>query len=112
MLYSVDVFFWLGGFFMAFVMCETKRARALAKNPMSIFLVILHRLLRIWPCYILCIMFNSYLLPFLGEGPRWWSVNNQTGCVAGAWRNLLFIDNFFHDWQICFGWGWYLTSDI
>ncbi|CAD8048697.1 unnamed protein product [Paramecium primaurelia] len=112
MLYSVDVFFWLGGFFMAFVMCETKRAKALAKNPISIFLVILHRLLRIWPCYILCIMFNSYLLPYLGEGPRWWSAMNYTTCSEGAWRNLLFIDNFFHDWQICFGWGWYLTSDI
>ncbi|CAK82315.1 unnamed protein product (macronuclear) [Paramecium tetraurelia] len=112
MLYSVDIFFWLGGFFMAFVMCETKRAKALGKNPASLFLVILHRLLRIWPCYIICIMINSYILPYLGGGPRWWSAMNYTDCAAGAFRNLLFIDNFFHDWDLCFGWGWYLTSDI
>lgn len=34
-------------------------------------MIILHRLLRIWPCYILAIMINTYIGPHMGSGPRW-----------------------------------------
>jgi peptidoglycan/LPS O-acetylase OafA/YrhL len=71
MMYAVDVFFWLGGFFLGYVMCEERKAKAMGKNPASVFLAILHRLLRIWPCYLLCIAVNSYIIPYIGSGPRW-----------------------------------------
>lgn len=70
----------------------------MGKNPLSLFIAILHRLLRIWPCYILCIAINSYIIPFLGSGPRWFLNEGSTACTAGSWKNILFIDNFFEDW--------------
>ena len=68
--------------------------------------------MRIWPSYLLCIAVNSYIIPYLGSGPRWFLEERATACPGGAWKNALFIDNFYEDWQICFGWGWYLTCDF
>ncbi|CAD8140737.1 unnamed protein product [Paramecium octaurelia] len=112
MMYAVDIFFWVGGFFLGYVMCEERKAQALSQKPQSIILSITHRLMRIWPCYLLCIAINSYIIPYLGSGPRWFLEERATQCPGGAWKNALFIDNFYEDWLICFGWGWYLTCDF
>lgn len=113
MLYSVDIFFWLAGFFLGFVLADPKKSRILASGPVGVFMTILHRLLRIWPCYILAIMINSYLAPYWGEGPRWFSARTGFECPAGSWRNILFIDNWFKNGkEICFGWGWYLSTEF
>lgn len=79
---------------------------------MGVFSIILHRLLRIWPSYIVAMMINSYLAPFMGSGPRWFAALPSFECQGGAWKNLLFIDNWFEDFKLCFGWGWYLTNDF
>ncbi|CAD8052163.1 unnamed protein product [Paramecium primaurelia] len=112
MMYAVDIFFWVGGFFLGYVMCEERKAQTLHQKPQSIILSITHRLMRIWPCYLLCIAINSYIIPYLGSGPRWFLQERATQCPGGAWKNALFIDNFYEDWLICFGWGWYLTCDF
>ncbi|CAK67580.1 unnamed protein product (macronuclear) [Paramecium tetraurelia] len=112
MMYAVDIFFWVGGFFLGYVMCEERKAKTLHQKPLSIFLSITHRLMRIWPCYLLCIAINSYIIPYLGSGPRWFLEERATQCPGGAWKNALFIDNFYEDWQLCFSWGWYLTCDF
>ncbi|CAD8137883.1 unnamed protein product [Paramecium octaurelia] len=112
MMYAVDIFFWIGGFFLGYVMCDDKKTQSLKKYPFSIVISVVHRLMRIWPCYLLCIAINSYIIPYLGSGPRWFLEEGATQCPGGAWKNALFIDNFYEDWQLCFGWGWYLTCDF
>lgn len=51
---------------MGYVMTEKNRKRNLVSSPFAILTAILHRLLRIWPSYIICIMINSYIIPFMG----------------------------------------------
>lgn len=52
--YSVDVFFYLGGFFLAYVIAENKTIRKFnIKRPLVILITILHRLVRIWPAFCL-----------------------------------------------------------
>lgn len=71
MLYSVDIFFWIGGFFIGYVLYEIKKCEQIKKKPASVFMIILHRLFRIWPCYLLAIMLDTYVAPHVGDGPRW-----------------------------------------
>lgn len=61
-LYSVDVFFWLGGFFLAYVVADEKMAKQLSfKNPIKVVLAYIfatiNRLFRILPCYFIVLMF-------------------------------------------------------
>jgi len=63
---SVDVFFMLGGFFLAFVFLRQNT------NDLSIYpLGILQRALRIWPAYIITMMFYYSVFIQLGSGPSW-----------------------------------------
>jgi peptidoglycan/LPS O-acetylase OafA/YrhL len=106
------MFFWIGGFFLGFVMVDPKKQILLRKGgPLSIVSVIFHRLLRIWPCYLLAIFILWKVIPFIGTGPRWFLGLMITDCSTW-WRNLLFIDNLFHDMKFCLPWGWYLSNDI
>lgn len=64
-LLSVDVFFCLGGFFLAFVMLRNKITLKICG------LGTLQRALRIWPSYILAMMFYYSLFMRLGSGMLW-----------------------------------------
>jgi len=62
---SVDVFFCLGGFFLAFIMLRTKI------TPKICGLAILQRALRVWPAFILSMLFFYSLYMRFGSGPNW-----------------------------------------
>ena len=59
---SVDVFFMLAGFFLAFIMLRQQA------NGLKYLLAIHQRALRIWPAYILCMMFFYTLMLHMGSG--------------------------------------------
>ncbi|KAM3129124.1 hypothetical protein pb186bvf_018760 [Paramecium bursaria] len=111
MFYSVDMFFWLGGFFIGFILYEKSKVDLIHKKPEGLLMIIIHRLLRIWPCYVIAMMINSYIGPHFGEGPRWQIMSLPQFVCKTPMRSLLFIDNFFDD-SSCMVWGWYLTNDI
>jgi peptidoglycan/LPS O-acetylase OafA/YrhL len=73
-LYSVDIFFWIGGFFLGFVMADTKKVKAMNRpgvyGPLSLVMAVVHRVLRIWPCYIMTMLFLKYVIAHIGSGPR------------------------------------------
>ncbi|KAM3141981.1 hypothetical protein pb186bvf_005854 [Paramecium bursaria] len=93
-LYSVDIFFWIGGFFIGFVLFEKQKMDKLKKRPLGILLIIVHRFLRIWPCYIFAIFFHCYIGQKIGGGPRWFMTNKKFQSHT-CWRNMLFIDKIF-----------------
>ena len=64
-LFAVDIFFCLGGFFLAFIMLRNKITFKLCGMG------ILQRALRIWPAYILAMMIFSSIYMQLGSGPFW-----------------------------------------
>ena len=64
-LLAVDIFLCLGGFFLAFVMLRHKITGKVCG------LGILHRVLRIWPAYILSMMLYYSLFMRAGSGPFW-----------------------------------------
>ncbi|EAR83718.3 acyltransferase family protein (macronuclear) [Tetrahymena thermophila SB210] len=118
-LYSVDVFFWLGGFFLAYVVADEKQQRNFSmkkpvKTAISFLFAIINRVFRIFPCYFLVLMFYWRLSPFVGSSPTWdVFMHGAALCDTRWWQNLLFIDNLFPgQGKKCVPWGWYLSNDF
>ena len=88
-------------------------------------MVIIHRILRILPAYMLVLLFYTTLSPYLiNTSPNRFLVGLQTDAVDVAncrknwWSNLLFINNFVPDnsdhtnLMSCMAWSWYLAVDM
>ena len=68
--FSLDVFFYLGGFLVAYSILDKKRLKFFQiTKPLNVLLVVVHRALRIWPCYIVAILFWWKITPYLSTGP-------------------------------------------
>ena len=79
--------------------------------------LVLHRLFRILPLYIMTLGFWTQIAPQLGSGPFWYQWDFFLApCRAFGWTNLLFVNNFF-PWDVpnvatCFYHSWYLAVDM
>lgn len=80
-LLSVDVFFMLGGFFLAYVYLREDN-----KKIVGIGFGILQRALRIWPAFIICMMFYYSLFMQLGNGIFWNQAEAEVTMCRSMWR--------------------------
>lgn len=64
---------------------------------------IIGRYFRIMPPLAFLILFCTFVLPLLGDGPQWNLVvtHHATICKQHWWRNLLFIHNWFGFSNLC-----------
>jgi peptidoglycan/LPS O-acetylase OafA/YrhL len=76
--YSLDVFFWISGFFL--VAANFKKKKTLFWAPYNILM----RALRFWPVYLFVIFFTTYVLPLMGSGPRWF-FTDMNNCRSLMW---------------------------
>ncbi|KAL4453984.1 hypothetical protein ABPG74_003867 [Tetrahymena malaccensis] len=117
-LYSVDVFFFLGGFFVAYVSADPKFLSFFSlKKPvkafMAYFMAIINRLFRISPSYYIALFIVWKYTDFLATSPTWPQYEEfASACDTIWWQKILYIDNFTTDSTTCFVWSWYLASDI
>jgi peptidoglycan/LPS O-acetylase OafA/YrhL len=79
-LLSVDIFLMLGGFFLAFVMLRSKISAKICG------LGIVQRAFRIWPAYLLAMMFYYSLFMKLGSGPFWSRAWTDAQKCSTMWR--------------------------
>jgi peptidoglycan/LPS O-acetylase OafA/YrhL len=107
---AVDVFFFIGGFLVAYSFMREK-SKSYLKYPMAI----VHRVLRFWPSYIVVILLYYSVQIHTGNGPMW-GLHNTLGQIpdcAGGWKALLFVDNLVDNGEhMCLPWGWYLQNDM
>lgn len=129
--FAVDTFFYLGGFFAAWIMAK-KASRLRKKNIengdpeskgvgqwfMSIPIIYLDRWLRLTPCVGVATLAYAVLLPNIGSGPLWPHANDDYLCEKGWWAEILYVtswpeppDQKAADWT-CIGVTWYLTCDF
>ncbi|EAS03650.1 acyltransferase family protein (macronuclear) [Tetrahymena thermophila SB210] len=117
-LFSVDVFFLLGGFFVSYVAADAKLLNNFnLKDPIKAFscyfLALVNRIVRILPTYFVALMIFWKLVPYFGQSPTWQRYIIHAGeCDDIWWQKLLFIDNLIKPKSKCFGWGWYLSNDL
>ena len=110
--YAVDAFFWLSGFFLAYVCADVNKIKYLRfSKPGSSLMAILHRLMRIWPCFAFMVIFWWQVAVHLGQGPIWNSAFHNN-CDEDWWKNITFTDVYMERPATCLGWGWYLSNDM
>jgi peptidoglycan/LPS O-acetylase OafA/YrhL len=63
---AVDVFFYVGGFLVAYALLRNKPS-----SSAGYLLGILQRALRLWPSYLVAIMILYGLFMHMGYGPLW-----------------------------------------
>ena len=109
--YSVDCFFFLGGFLTAFVM--TEKLRKMGPSVLNYLMLIFQRYIRIMPLYLTVIFIYWKLSVLIGSGPIRYlmvdTINDQ--CDDSWWQHLFFGDNIgfvAFDSPYCFLWGWYV----
>ncbi|XP_078365906.1 O-acyltransferase like protein-like isoform X2 [Oculina patagonica] len=109
--FSVDTFFFLSGLLVAYL-----SLRRMEKNngQLPLFKYYFHRFWRLTPVYMFCLLFFAKLARFLGDGPLWYAMQEETPCDKYWWTNLLYINNFYPTSfnNTCFGWAWYLANDM
>jgi peptidoglycan/LPS O-acetylase OafA/YrhL len=106
--FAVDTFFWIGGFLGIIGLLEQMKKM----NGFIKFYIrcIIHRLVRIWPTYILAILIYWKIAPYISNGPIWYSFSLTTShCNHGGFLwNMFFLDNFQNHGPFgldyCFGW--------
>ncbi len=76
-------------------------------------LAILHRVLRIWPAFILAMMIYYSIYMHLGQGPFWTQQQPIVKLCNHMWRQIFFINNFVDNGnEMCLNWSWYLQVDF
>lgn len=108
--FAVDVFFYIGGFLVAYSFLRNKM-KSWIKYPLAI----VHRILRFWPSYIMAMLIYYGIFIHTGSGPLWFKVQRagQIDNCAAMWKPIIFVDNIVDNGEsMCMGWGWYLQNDM
>lgn len=111
-IYSVDVFFLIGGFLLAYICMKQLHANAGKLNWVLFFV---HRLIRIIPLYYFLNYFFIFLFPYTGFGPAWYLYHHQSNSICSDywWSNFIFLNNFLPSSEYsCMPWSWYIACDI
>uniref|UniRef100_A0A1I7V4Z8 NRF domain-containing protein n=1 Tax=Caenorhabditis tropicalis TaxID=1561998 RepID=A0A1I7V4Z8_9PELO len=77
----------------------------------SAFDVILLRLSRFWPAYIVCVIFMYMIFPGISSGPMWIHTDTVNRCEGGWWKNILFINNWFNVTDTCTDIGYIISME-
>ncbi|XP_060063191.1 O-acyltransferase like protein-like [Ylistrum balloti] len=109
-LMSVDTFFTMSGLLVAYVVLKEMKKE---KGRINWFMFYFHRFWRLTPAYMLILMIDATLSPYLGDGPQWINEGFETkNCAESWWTNLLYVNNFVKTDKLCLGVSWYLANDM
>lgn len=88
--FAVDVFFYIGGFLVAYSFLRNSM-KSIMKYPLAI----VHRVLRFWPSYIMAMLIYSGIMIHTGSGPLWYKLQTvgQIDYCDSMWKSIIFIDN-------------------
>ena len=123
--FAVDTFLFISGFLV--VTSLMKKLDPISDTAVSTFvrpdayqwipMLYLHRLMRILPLYIFCLLLWWKIGIMLGNGPIWYHWEDFiVKCNSSWWTNLLFINNLIPymnpDTGECIYISWYLAIDM
>eukprot|EP00743_Colponemidia_sp_Colp-15_P007859 GILK01008512.1.p1 GENE.GILK01008512.1~~GILK01008512.1.p1 ORF type:complete len:664 (-),score=68.88 GILK01008512.1:209-2134(-) len=111
--FAVDIFFWLSGFLVSYlVLLELQK-----KGSIPIGKYYIHRYWRLTPVYAFTLFMLWKVSVHMGTGPGFNQFQSfqENSCGSYWWTNLLYINNFYAMDNFnneCMGWGWYLGNDM
>ncbi|GFU45828.1 nose resistant to fluoxetine protein 6 [Nephila pilipes] len=104
---NVETFFFISAVLVSYGVMNMKEER------LNVFLYIFRRFWRLTPPFMFIIA-AVYLLPYVGSGPVWKeTITDRLAekCKETWWTNLLYINNFLPNSQMCLQWMWYIPVD-
>lgn len=108
--YVVDNFFFMSGLLASYTAWYSNSGTSL---NFSFKASLVGRYLRLTPQVLLISLFYI-LLPLVGDSPNWYDITNDAAkhCERNWWVNLLHIQSFYRDDQICNLVGWWISIDM
>ncbi|XP_022094565.1 nose resistant to fluoxetine protein 6-like [Acanthaster planci] len=109
--FSVDSFFFLSGFLVAYLTFARFRELRTIKTWALFYF---HRYWRLTPLFAFTILIWMYIPQYFGYGPAWQSSAFREFCPQYWWSSLLYISNFWPKafGEECIAWTWYLANDM
>ncbi|XP_039295304.1 nose resistant to fluoxetine protein 6 isoform X2 [Nilaparvata lugens] len=106
----VDTFFLISGFLVCHLLLEQYQNN---KN-INIFVLYLHRYIRLTPVYIVLLAFYCTMFIKMGDGPLWVEKvgKEMSRCQTTWWVNLLYINNYVNVDNLCMFQSWYISADF
>ncbi|KMZ05335.1 uncharacterized protein Dsimw501_GD18372 [Drosophila simulans] len=106
--FSVDSFFFIGGFLVSLNALGTMDRN---KGKMNVPRMYIRRFIRIFPILAMSILVYTQLTGVLGDGPLFKGGYSKKASCAKTWyMTLLFVVNFAND--MCLDHTWYLAVDM
>ncbi|XP_015601967.1 nose resistant to fluoxetine protein 6 [Cephus cinctus] len=116
---SVDTFFFLSGFLVAYLYLNGKKGKEEKKSANYLLklaefcIPVLRRFLRLTPTYMLTIGILEINSAWYAKTSQFYmSERPQEICAKYWWRNLLYINNLFGTDTMCMSWSWYMSNDM
>ena len=108
--YVVDNFFLMSGLLAAYTTWYSHQGTSSNFNALSSLLA---RYLRLTP-QVLLISLLYILLPVIGNGPFWYDMTHYAAkyCEKNWWINLLHLQAFYRDEEMCNLVGWWISVDM
>uniref|UniRef100_A0A0N5AKH1 Acyl_transf_3 domain-containing protein n=1 Tax=Syphacia muris TaxID=451379 RepID=A0A0N5AKH1_9BILA len=69
-----------------------------------------HRLIRLWPAYIITLTDTTYWLSRMHHYRMWPPSDPAIQCHEQGWQNILFLNSIFSN--DCMGWTWYIGTEF
>ncbi|XP_011634641.1 nose resistant to fluoxetine protein 6 [Pogonomyrmex barbatus] len=117
---SVDTYFFLSGFLLAYVFLKAKttdkgRGKSVnyAKMLKEFFVCAIRRFIRLTPPYMMTIGILQLNWTWYDKTSQFYmEEKSHETCAKYWWRNLLYINNLFGHDTMCMNWSWYLAADM
>lgn len=108
--YVVDNFFLMSGLLASYTAWYSNRG---SSSTFSFKSSLIGRYLRLTPQVLLISLFYI-LLPKIGEGPFWYDMTHEAAkyCEKNWWVNLLHLQAFYREDEICNLVGWWISVDM
>ncbi|KYN15551.1 Nose resistant to fluoxetine protein 6, partial [Trachymyrmex cornetzi] len=116
---SVDTYFFLSGFLLAYVSLKNKIDKERIKpihykeKLNEFFVSIMKRYIRLTPAYIMMIGMAQLISAWYDKTSQFYVEERpHETCAKYWWRNVLYIHNLFGLNTMCLSWSWYLSNDM
>ncbi|KAG5682060.1 hypothetical protein PVAND_011445 [Polypedilum vanderplanki] len=120
--FSVDTFFFIGGFLVSFIYFRTNakgNLEKLSKGTNELFLgtqhffgLLAYRFIRLTVPYLYVLGIVEITMKYFASNSVFEPpANDHINCPKFWWRNILYINTMFASSEMCMLWSWYLAND-
>lgn len=117
--FSVDSFFFISGLLVTLLYVKQERKHStesctfVRRSCIETLMMLIYRYLRLTPVYLFVVLFNDFAVrQGLDSSVFQPAKIEHNTCRIYWWRNILYINNFFPQHEMCMMWSWYMANDM